>query len=55
MAGYAVARKLSTVTASPDEVAAPCQHYGRCGGCTLQNLAYAAQLEVKEMEVRFTP
>ena len=47
-----MATKLGTVTASPHEVAAPCRHYGLCGGCTLQNLAYAAQLEAKEREVR---
>ena len=46
-----MAKKLSTITASPHEVAAPCQHYGQCGGCTLQNLAYAAQLVVKHTKV----
>ena len=50
-AGHAVAKKLFTVIASPDEVPAPCQHHGRCGGCTLQKLAYAAQLEAKQSEV----
>jgi len=50
-AGNFWAKKLSTVAASPHEVEAPCEHYGRCGGCTLQDLAYAAQLNAKQSEV----
>ena len=50
-AGNFWAKKLSTVAASPHEVGAPCEHYGRCGGCTLQDLAYPAQLEAKQSEV----
>ena len=52
VAGYAVATRIGTVTASPREVAAPCRHFRHCGGCTLQNLAYAAQLDVKQTAVR---
>lgn len=31
----------------PDRRSAPCPHYERCGGCTLQHLEYPAQLRAK--------
>ena len=33
---------------SPFRVEPRCPHFGACGGCAFQNLAYAKQLEVKE-------
>jgi 23S rRNA (uracil1939-C5)-methyltransferase len=33
---------------SPFRVEPRCPHFGTCGGCTFQNLAYAKQLEIKE-------
>ena len=36
------------VTQSPQRVAAPCQHYGVCGGCNLQHASIAAQHEFKK-------
>lgn len=32
---------------SPDRREAPCPHYARCGGCTLEHLTYDAQLRAK--------
>merc|ERR1719203_2416839 len=35
---------------SPEEVAPACEHFNKdkCGGCAIQHLAYAAQLEEKD-------
>src|SRR5437867_4266719 len=49
---YAEARLLRLETLSPDRVAAPCVHVPVCGGCRMQELAYAAQCEVKQRHVR---
>jgi 23S rRNA (uracil1939-C5)-methyltransferase len=38
---------LETLDAGPHAVAAPCAHFGSCGGCSLQSLDYALQLEGK--------
>ncbi len=37
---------------SPRRVAAPCAHFGSCGGCQWMNLEYGAQLEAKQAQVR---
>ena len=36
--------------ASPERIAAPCPHFGRCGGCQYQHMPYEAQLRYK-MEI----
>ncbi|MEO0651216.1 MAG: 23S rRNA (uracil(1939)-C(5))-methyltransferase RlmD [Planctomycetota bacterium] len=40
------ARMLQVVEPSPDAVEPRCPHFGSCGGCAFQDLAYPAQLEV---------
>jgi len=46
---FAYARIVEIITASPDRVAPPCQHFGPglCGGCHWQHVAYDRQLEYK--------
>ena len=48
---YAEARVLEVLRKSPWEVEPRCKHFGSCGGCRLQNLAYEKQLEVKRQQV----
>lgn len=40
----ALARRLETLRPSPNEVEPFCAYFGDCGGCSWQNLDYAAQL-----------
>jgi 23S rRNA (uracil1939-C5)-methyltransferase len=39
------------LTPSPHRVEPPCQYFGRCGGCRLQHVDYAAQLSFKSKQV----
>ena len=41
----------SVEEASPHRTAAPCPYFGRCGGCRLQHVTYAAQLDFKTKQV----
>ncbi|OLC57059.1 MAG: 23S rRNA (uracil-5-)-methyltransferase RumA [Chloroflexi bacterium 13_1_40CM_4_68_4] len=49
---HAEARAIAIVEPGPDRVVPPCAHYPECGGCRLQDLAYPAQAELKERQVR---
>lgn len=42
------------VEASRERVAAPCPHFGRCGGCQYQHIPYEAQLRYKAEILRET-
>ncbi len=49
---YARARILEILRPSPDRVQPPCPHFGDCGGCQYQHLAYPAQLLLKHDQIR---
>lgn len=49
---WARADLIELIQASPGRRAAPCPHYDRCGGCTLEHLRYEEQLRVKGDIVR---
>lgn len=48
---FARARPLRVLSASPHRVEPVCRHFGACGGCQYQHIAYAHQLAVKQKQV----
>jgi 23S rRNA (uracil1939-C5)-methyltransferase len=48
---FAEADIAAVVTPSAHRVAPRCRHFGTCGGCVWQHLAYPAQLEFKRQQV----
>jgi 23S rRNA (uracil1939-C5)-methyltransferase len=50
--GYAEALKTAVLEPGPGRVEAPCRHFGVCGGCRFQDLAYELQAAAKETQVR---
>jgi tRNA/tmRNA/rRNA uracil-C5-methylase (TrmA/RlmC/RlmD family) len=46
------AKVLRVETPSPDRVAPRCRHFGPCGGCELQHIAYPAQAAWKTERLR---
>lgn len=51
---FAEAKVQKLLRKSKDEIQARCPHFGTCGGCQWQNLAYDKQLAFKEQIVRET-
>ena len=50
--GFAEATAERVLEPSPHRVEAPCPHFGVCGGCRFQDLAYEHQAAAKETQVR---
>ena len=50
--GFAEGVVTDVVRPSTARVDAPCPHFGVCGGCRFQDLAYEAQVGEKERQVR---
>ena len=48
---FAEAAKVRTSVPSPHAVESPCPHFAECGGCTWQDVSYAAQLDMKREQV----
>jgi 23S rRNA (uracil1939-C5)-methyltransferase len=51
---YARGKSIRIVTPSTHRVAPSCPYYARCGGCRMQHIAYAHQLEIKQRQVEQT-
>lgn len=49
---YAQAQLVQVLQPSPERVEPRCQHFGVCGGCHFQHMAYGAQLAAKERVLR---
>ena len=50
--GKGEGRVLEVLEPAPEEVEAPCPHFGSCGGCTYLALPYEKQLALKEKQVK---
>ncbi len=50
--GFAEGLASAVLEPGPGRIEAPCRHFGMCGGCRFQDLAYDAQLAQKAQQVR---
>ena len=50
--GYGFAKLVQLDQSSPERVEAMCSVYDECGGCQVQHLSYAGQMEMKYNQVR---
>jgi tRNA/tmRNA/rRNA uracil-C5-methylase (TrmA/RlmC/RlmD family) len=48
---FARAKLLRVEKASPERVSAPCEYFGKCGGCQYQHVAYEEQLRIKRKQI----
>jgi tRNA/tmRNA/rRNA uracil-C5-methylase (TrmA/RlmC/RlmD family) len=48
---FARAKLIRVIAPSPDRVEPLCRHFGECGGCQYQHLAYPAQLSLKQKQI----
>ncbi len=44
---WARSRLVRVLASGPERRVAPCPHYRRCGGCTIEHLSYEGQLAIK--------
>ncbi len=51
---FAEARLMQILEPSPHQTAPRCRHFGQCGGCAFQHLAYDQQLQYKQKQVEET-
>ena len=49
--GHCEGRLMEVVEKSPLETNPACPHFGKCGGCTYQTVAYEEQLKIKSTQV----
>jgi 23S rRNA (uracil1939-C5)-methyltransferase len=49
--GFAEATRTALLEPGPDRVAPRCRHFGACGGCRFQDLAYERQAAAKHAQV----
>ncbi len=50
--GYGVGKLMKVLESAPEREYPRCPQFGRCGGCTLQHLAYESQLSYKRQQVQ---
>jgi len=49
---YGYGEVIAVEEPSPHRVKPSCPHFGACGGCTIQSMEYAKQLEMKDSHLR---